>query len=96
MSFTLNGTYRDIANNSLINPPEIYSTGPYFNSGMRSGHLSPYGHAARIRIRLRRARCPPRQTRWEINPRFDTMIGTKNTFTARYSYETGIEHKSGR
>ena len=28
MSFTLNGTYRDIANNSLINPPEIYSSSP--------------------------------------------------------------------
>ena len=35
------------------------------------------------------------QTRWEINPRFDTMIGSKNTLTVRYSYEQGTSHNPG-
>ena len=87
MSFTLNGTYRDVANNSLINPPEIYSTGPTSTSVCAPGtqpytacSANPYPFASR-------AVSAP-QKRWEINPRFDSMIGAKNTFTARYSYET--------
>jgi hypothetical protein len=94
MSFTLNGTYRDIANNSLINPPEIYSTGSTSTAVCAPGtqpyttcSANPYPFAAR-------AVSAP-QTRWELNPRFDTMIGAKNTFTARYSYETGTSTNPG-
>jgi hypothetical protein len=84
MSFTLNGTYRDIVNNNIINPAEIYSSGPNSTTVCNPGDLTcsanPYPLTAR-------AVTAP-QKRWEINPRFDTMIGSKNTFTARYSYET--------
>jgi hypothetical protein len=94
MSFTLNATYRDILNNNLINPPEIYSTGPTSTTvclpgdpNFASCSPNPYPLTAR-------AVSAP-QTRWEVNPRFDTMIGTKNTFTARYSYETGTSTNPG-
>ena len=94
MSFTLNGTYRDILNNNIINPPEIYSSGPTSTTVCPPGiNLSnpcgpnPYPLAAR-------AVTAPNK-RWEINPRFDTMIGTKNTFTARYSYETSNSTNPG-
>ena len=36
---------------------------------------------------VQRAVAAPRR-RWEINPRIDTMIGSKNTLTTRYAYET--------
>jgi hypothetical protein len=91
MSFTLNGTYRDILNNAIINPPEIYSSGPTSTVVCAPGNLTcsanPYPLTSRA--------VPAPQTRWEINPRFDTMIGTKNTFTARYSYETGTSTNPG-
>jgi hypothetical protein len=91
MSFSLNGTYRDIANNNIINPPEIYSAGPTSTTVCNPGDLTcsanPYPLTAR-------AVSAP-QKRWEINPRFDTMVGSKNTFTARYSYETGSSTNPG-
>jgi hypothetical protein len=93
-SFTLNGTYRDILNNNLINPPEIYSSGPTSTTVCLPGDAdfascspNPYPLTAR-------AVSAPNK-RWEINPRFDSMIGTKNTFTARYSYETSNSTNPG-
>src|ERR1035437_3238253 len=91
MSFTLNGTYRDILNNNLINPPAIWSSSASSTTVCNPGDLTcsanPYPEAVRA------VSAPA--TRWEINPRFDTMIGTKNTFTARYSYETGNSTNPG-
>jgi Carboxypeptidase regulatory-like domain len=91
MSFTLNGTYRDIANNNIINPAAIYSTDPNSTTvcdpGVLTCSANPYPLASR-------AVSAP-QKRWEINPRFDTMIGSKNTFTSRYSYETGHSTNPG-
>ncbi len=91
MSFSLNGTYRDIANNNIINPAAIYSSGPTSTTVCNPGDLTcssnPYPLTAR-------AVSAP-QKRWEINPRFDTMVGSKNTFTARYSYETGSSTNPG-
>ena len=91
MSFTLNGTYRDILNNNIINPAEIYSSGPTSTTVCNPGDLTcsanPYPLTSRA--------VPAPNQRWEINPRIDTMIGTKNTFTARYSYETGNSTNPG-
>jgi hypothetical protein len=91
MSFTLNGTYRDILNNNIINPAEIYSSGPTSTTVCNPGDLTcsanPYPLTSRA--------VPAPNKRWEINPRFDTMIGTKNTFTARYSYETSNSTNPG-
>ena len=92
MSFTLNGTYRDIANNSIINPTQIYAKSGTDILPCDPGDLScgafPYPDAAR-------AVSAP-QKRWEINPRFDSMIGAKNTFTARLAlHETGTSKNPG-
>jgi len=90
-SFTVAGTYRDIANNNIINPSAIYSTGPTSTAvcaPAQSGCSSnPYPTTAR-------AVAAP-QTRWEINPRFDTLVGAKNTLTIRYAYETGTSTNPG-
>jgi len=48
---------------------------------------NPYPTSARA--------APAPQTRWEINPRLDTMIGAKNTLTARFEYEAGSSTNNG-
>ena len=96
MSFTLNGTYRDIVNNNLINPTAIYTTGPTQTGVCPPGVLTFNGQPCGSYSYPEGARAVTAPaTRWEINPRFDTMIGTKNTFTARYSYETGTSTNPG-
>jgi Carboxypeptidase regulatory-like domain len=94
MSFTLNGTYRDILNNNIINPSQIYSSGPTSTTVCYPGDANFSSCSPNPYPSTSRAVSAP-QTRWEINPRFDTMIGSKNTFTARYSYETGTQTNPG-
>ena len=93
MSFTLSGSRRDIANNSITNPAEFYSTsptsttlcmpGPTVVNGQNTFPCStnPFPIAAR-------AFSSP-STRWDVSPRVDMMLGAKNTMTTRYEYETG-------
>ena len=91
MSFTLNGTRRDIDNNNIINPPAIYSTSATSTAICSPGNLTcssnPYPTTAR-------AVAAP-QTRWEIEPRVDMLIGQKNTLTTRFGYESGNSTNPG-
>jgi hypothetical protein len=94
MSFTLGGSYRNIQNNAIINPTAIYSTSPNSTDMCAPGlttlgqcTANPYPAAAR-------AVAAP-QTRWDINPRLDTMIGAKNTLTARFEYESNTGTNNG-
>jgi len=94
MSYSLNGSYRDIVNNSIINPANIYSTGPSSTTVCQPG-TQPYTtcSANPYPISLRAAVAP--QKRWDINPRFDTMIGSKNTLTVRFESEHGSSSSNG-
>ncbi len=95
-SFTMSGSYRDVQSNSIINPSAIYSNptsmspttmclpGPV-SLGICSAN--PYPTASRA--------VGQPQTRWEINPRVDTLIGPKNTLTSRFEYEAGSSTSSG-
>jgi hypothetical protein len=94
MSFTLSGSYRDVQSNSIINPSAIYSTSPTSTTMCLPGpstigtcSSNPYPTSAR-------AVAQP-QKRWEINPRIDTLIGQKNTLTARFAYETENSTNNG-
>jgi hypothetical protein len=91
MSFTLNGTRRDITNNNIINPPAIYSSSPNSTTICQPGDLTcssnPYPTTAR-------AVAAP-QTRWEIEPRVDMLLGQKNTLTTRFGYESGTSTNPG-
>ncbi len=90
-SFSVAGTYRDIANNNIINPPAIYSSSATATTVCNPGDLTCASHPYPATAR---AIAAPR-TRWEINPRVDTMIGAKNTLTTRYHYETGTDTNPG-
>jgi hypothetical protein len=94
MSFTLGGSYRDIQANNIINPTAIYSTGPTSTAMCLPGAVSlgvctsyPYPTTARA--------VPAPQTRWDINPRLDTMVGKKNTLTGRFQYESNTITNNG-
>ncbi|HXE09788.1 MAG TPA: carboxypeptidase regulatory-like domain-containing protein, partial [Acidobacteriaceae bacterium] len=90
MSFSLGGSYRDNANNSVINPPDIYSASPTSTTVCNPGpgcSANPYPIASR-------AVAAPSK-RWDINPRFDTMIGNKNTLTLRWESEHGSNTNNG-
>jgi hypothetical protein len=83
MSFTLGGSYRDIDNNNIINPTAIYASSP--TSTVMCAPAAP-GCTSYPYPTIARA-APAPQTRWDINPRLDTMIGSKNTLTTRFAYE---------
>jgi hypothetical protein len=90
MSFTLSGTRRDVSNNNIINPPAIYSSSASSTAICPPGpgcFSNPYPQTAR-------ALAAP-QTRWEIEPRVDMLIGQKNTLTTRFGYESGSNTNPG-
>ncbi|HEV2647101.1 MAG TPA: carboxypeptidase regulatory-like domain-containing protein [Acidobacteriaceae bacterium] len=91
MSFTLGGSYRNIQNNAIINPTAIYSSSPTSTTMCPPG---PSGCTANAYPTTARAVATP-QLRWDINPRFDTMIGSKNTLTTRFEYESNSRTNNG-
>ena len=93
-SFTVAGTRRDISNNNILNPPEIYSTSASSAQVCAPGLATLGTCSANPYPTTARALSAP-QTRWEINPRVDTMVGSKNTLTVRYAYETGTNTNPG-
>ncbi|HEY2824518.1 MAG TPA: carboxypeptidase regulatory-like domain-containing protein, partial [Gemmatimonadales bacterium] len=91
MSFSMGGSYRDLANNSVINPAAIYSASASATAVCAPGDLTcssnPYPLANRA--------APAPQKRWDINPRFDTMVGSHNTLTVRFESEHGSSTNNG-
>ena len=85
MSFTLSGSHRTVDNNAIINPTAFYASSATSTTLCAPGDLTcgsyPFPTTAR-------ALAQP-QTRWEISPRLDTMLGAKNTLMARYQYGSG-------
>ena len=91
MSFTMGGSYRDLANNNVINPADIYSNSSSSTAVCQPGDLTcqpnPYPLANRA--------APAPATRWDINPRLDTMVGSHNTLTVRFESEHGSNTNNG-
>ena len=91
MSFSLGGTYRDLANNSVINPAGIYASSSTATTVCQPGDLTCAEYSYPINSRA----APAPQKRWDINPRFDTMLGSKNTLTVRFESEHGSSANNG-
>lgn len=91
MSFTLAGNYRNIQNNAIINPTAIYSSSPSATTICGPGDLSCGAYSYPTGAR---AVASP-STRFEISPRLDLAIGSKNTLTARFQYEKGTRTSPG-
>ncbi len=87
MSFTVNGSHRQIASNDISNPTDIYSTDGTIANLCSPGTLTLNG-APCLSIPLSaslRAVANP-QTRSDASPRVDIAIGQKNTLTVLYRY----------
>lgn len=85
MSFTLSGSRRTIQNNAII-----YPQGGFYASSPTSTTLCAPGDSTCTSYPFpttARALFEP-QTRWDISPRLDMMLGQKNTMTVRYQYES--------
>ncbi len=90
-SFTMGGSYRNIQNNAIINPTAIYASST--TSTTMCAPADPTCSSFTFPTTSRAVATP--QTRWDINPRVDTMIGAKNTLTTRFQYESNSMTNNG-
>lgn len=83
MSFTVNGSYRDTEDNSVV-------TGRIVSSGPNDPNLCAPGNAtcSDNQFPSQFAANPVQQKRSDFSPRIDIAIGEKNTLTTRYQYES--------
>jgi hypothetical protein len=91
MSFTVAGSYRDIQNNNIINPTAIYASSASSTTMCQPGDLTCASYSYPTANRA----APNPQTRWDISPRIDMLLGPKNTMTARFMYEAGSSTSNG-
>jgi len=82
MSFNVAGSYRDIKNNSIVNPSGFYASSATSTILCAPGDLTCSSVAFPTTAR---ALANP-QTRWDISPRVDVALGKENTLTTRFSY----------
>ena len=88
MSFTLSASHRNIDNNNLVNPTAFYTTSATSTALCAPG-LSTISTCGSFPFPTTSRALAEPQTRWDISPRVDTLIGQKNTLTARFQYEQG-------
>ncbi len=93
-SFTVGGSFRQIQNDSIVDPPAIYAMSQ--NSGVPCGpgvagcNLYTLANGTGFSF----SQFVP-QTRWDISPRVDLAFGEKNTLTARFQYEHNSQQNQG-
>jgi Carboxypeptidase regulatory-like domain len=90
MSFTLSGSHRDIAQNDISNPTDIYSADGV--TLCQPGDLTHGCTSIPLAQTLRAVANP--QTRSDVSPRVDIALGAKNTLTVRYQYEQGSSNNN--
>ena len=91
-SFTVSGSHRNIANNSIVNPSGFYAktatdTVPCAPGDLTCTYFPSYPEAARA--------VPHPSTRSDISPRVDFALSEKNTLTVRYQYEVNGSQNNG-
>ena len=91
-SFTLNGSYRDIQTNSIVNPAGFYASSADSTTLCQPGQTG-CSNVGAFPASARAVSNP--QTRWDINPRVDLALGEKNTLVFRYQYETSSVQNGG-
>lgn len=86
ISFTLGGSYRQIQNNAIINPPSIFSTSQNAGTPCLPGQASCFVFTTSAGNGYSYSQFVP-QLRWDISPRLDFALSDKNTLTVRFQYE---------
>jgi len=93
MSFNLSGSHRAMDNNTIVNPSAFYSKSADSTALCDPGAVGgSYTTCSSYSFPTwARAEATPAD-RWDISPRIDTMLGSKNTLTVRYQYESGTSN----
>ena len=89
-SYAIGGSYRNIQDNDVIDPPSIYSTSPASGIVCLPGQTG----CAEYDRQFNAVQLSP-QTRFDIAPRLDLALGSKNTLTARFQYEHNNQQFQG-
>jgi hypothetical protein len=94
-SFSLGGSYRNIAQNNIINPSGFCAATAGSTTPSAPGTPgAPANCASTVFPATGRAIAQP-STRYDFSPRLDFALGTKNVLTVRYQYEDGSTQNSG-
>ena len=93
-SFTTAGSYRQIQDNSIVNPSAIYATSQTAGTPCLPGSIGCSIYSVGTANGFTFAQFQP-QTRWDISPRFDLALGEKNTMTVRFQYEHNMSENQG-
>ncbi len=93
-SFTMNGSYRDIENNAIVDPPAIYATSQTSGTPCNPGQAGCSIFSTATGNGFTLAQFTP-QKRYDFSPRLDLALGSKNTLTARFQYEHNDQQNLG-
>ena len=93
-SFTVGSSFRQIQSDSIINPPAIYSLTQ--NSGVpcAPGQAGCTLFQTAAGNGFSASQFVP-QIRYDVRPRFDLALGSKNTLTVQFQYEHNSQQNQG-
>ncbi len=86
-SFSLGGSVRQIQDNAIVNGTIVAPT-------LGSTAICDPGDATCVQTPYQAA-LPTSQNRWDITPRYDLALGSKNTLTMRYQYYQNDQNNNG-
>jgi len=92
-SFTFGAQFRSIHNNTIVDPEELYQVTATPGTPCAPGTTT--GCTALTTFPNFVAAVSAPQTRYDLSPRFDFALGSKNTVTARYRYEHATLNTQG-
>jgi hypothetical protein len=93
-SFTVGGSYRLTQNDSIINPPAIFATSQTSGVACLPGDASCSVYSTTGGNGFSSAIFVP-QLRWDLRPRVDLQLGSKNTLTATFQYQHNTLQNQG-
>jgi hypothetical protein len=94
MSYTVGSSYRDIQNNSIVNPPAIYATSETAGHACYPFQTGCSVYATTAGNGYAFTQLVP-ATRWDVSPRLDVALGDKNTATIRFQYTHNSQQEQG-
>ncbi len=93
-SFTVGGSIRQIQNDAIVDPPAVYSAAATPGVACLPGQTGCTVFATESGNGFSYAQFVP-QLRFDIRPRIDLALGSKNTLTATFQYEHNSEQEQG-
>jgi hypothetical protein len=91
-SFTIGGQYRSIHNNTIIDPEGLYSLTASPGTVCAPG---PNAACSQLGFLGYEAAVSAPQTHYDLSPRIDLALGSKNTMTVRYRYVHDTRNNQG-